>query len=81
MMLHDHKRHRLMGRLSRQFIYTTPMLLLLSGPLAAQAMAENMTDAANYTTPQNAAPLMANAEGEAEAEGEGEGEAEGEGSA
>lgn len=80
---HERKRYCLMGRLSRQLIYTTPMLLLLSGPFATQAMAENMTDAASYTTSQSAVPLMASAEGEAEAEGEGEGEgeAEGEGSA
>ncbi|MBZ9539634.1 MULTISPECIES: hypothetical protein [Modicisalibacter] len=78
MTSHEHKRHCLMGRLSRRVIYTTPMLLLLSGPFAAQAMADNTTDVASYTIAQSAAPLMASAEGEAEAEGEGEGEGEAE---
>ncbi|TDX28333.1 hypothetical protein DFO67_11033 [Modicisalibacter xianhensis] len=75
---HERKRHCLMGRLSRQVIYSTPMLLLLSGPLAAQVMADNTADVASYTNAQSAVPLMASAEGEAEAEGEGQGEGEGE---
>ncbi|MDV6317663.1 hypothetical protein [Chromohalobacter sp. HP20-39] len=81
MTLHESKRHTLMGRLSRQVLYTTPMLLLMSAPLAAQAVADDAVGASGYTSLQGGAPLMANAEGEAEGEGEGEGEAEGEGSA
>lgn len=77
MTLHESKRYTLMGRLSRQVLYTTPMLLLMSAPLAAQAVADDAVGAGGYTSLQGGAPLMANAEGEAEGEGEGEGEAEG----
>ncbi|MFY0992072.1 hypothetical protein [Halomonas sp. C05BenzN] len=85
MTLHDEKRRSLLSRLSRQFGYAAPAMVLVASGAAFQAVASETSTEPAFTSGQEA-PLMlaeaheaeAEAEAEGEAEGEGEGEAEGE---
>ncbi|MCH4562391.1 cytochrome-c peroxidase [Halomonas sp. EGI 63088] len=75
MSQHDDKRRRLLGRLSRQFAYTAPVLALVAGGAALQATAGNTSTEAGFAPVSEAALLLASSNAVAEGEAEGEAEA------
>ncbi|MDI5985922.1 hypothetical protein QLQ85_14085 [Halomonas sp. M4R5S39] len=84
MTLQDEKRRSLLCRLSRQFGYAAPALVLVASGAAVQAVAGETSAEPAFTSGQEAPLMLAEAheeekkEAEAEAEGEAEGEGEGE---